>query len=83
MLEQPYRFVPAEARIGDALTKDERRIIGAMVESHLVEGRQDLAPGKPLVFGQSITDSCLGWDESVRLLEGLADAVKERRKHSR
>jgi 3-deoxy-7-phosphoheptulonate synthase len=54
-----------------------------MVESHLVEGRQDLAPGKPLVFGQSITDSCLGWDESVSLLEGLADAVKERRRHSR
>ena len=69
--------------IGRQVAGGERRIIGAMVESHLVEGRQDLAPGKPLVFGQSITDSCLGWDESVRLLEHLAEAVKERRKQSR
>ena len=71
------------ADIGRQIAGGERRIIGAMVESHLVEGRQDLVPGKPLVFGQSITDSCLGWDESARLLQGLADAVKERRKHSR
>ena len=51
-----------------------------MVESHLVEGRQDLEPGRPLAFGQSITDACLGWDDSVSLLTSLADAVKERRK---
>jgi 3-deoxy-7-phosphoheptulonate synthase len=70
------------ADIGRQIALGERRIVGAMVESHLVEGRQDLAPGKPLVFGQSITDSCLGWDESARLLEGLADAVKGRRKRS-
>ena len=43
----------------------ERRIVGVMVESHLVEGRQELEPGKPLKFGQSITDACLGWDDSV------------------
>src|SRR5512134_589915 len=79
-----YRRQAAVASdIGRQVAGGERRIIGTMVESHLVEGRQDLAPGKPLVFGQSITDSCLGWDESVRLLEHLADAVKERRKHSR
>jgi 3-deoxy-7-phosphoheptulonate synthase len=77
------RQAAVAADIGRQIARGERRIIGAMVESHLVEGRQDLAPGKPLVFGQSITDSCLGWDESVRLLEGLAEAVKERRKHSR
>jgi 3-deoxy-7-phosphoheptulonate synthase len=71
------------ADIGRQIAGGERRIIGAMVESHLVEGRQDLVPGGALTFGLSITDSCLGWDESVRLLEGLADAVKERRKHSR
>jgi 3-deoxy-7-phosphoheptulonate synthase len=51
-----------------------------MVESHLVEGRQDLEAGKPLTFGQSITDACLGWDDSVKLLDGLAAAVRERRK---
>jgi 3-deoxy-7-phosphoheptulonate synthase len=50
-----------------------------MVESHLVEGRQELTAGKALTFGQSITDACLGWDESVQLLEGLAQAVRKRR----
>jgi 3-deoxy-7-phosphoheptulonate synthase len=54
-----------------------------MVESHLVEGRQDLEPGRPLVFGQSITDACLGCDDSVKLLEGLAEAVRTRRKRSK
>ena len=57
----------------------ERRIIGAMVESHLVEGRQDLESGKPLKFGQSITDACLGWEDSTAVLETLAEAVKARR----
>jgi len=77
------RQAAVAADIGRQIAGGERRIIGAMVESHLVEGRQELAPGKPLVFGQSITDSCLGWDESVGLLEGLAESVKERRRHSR
>jgi 3-deoxy-7-phosphoheptulonate synthase len=71
-----YRRQAAVASdIGRQVAGGERRIIGAMVESHLVEGRQDLAPGKPLVFGQSITDSCLGWDESVRLLEHLGEGA--------
>jgi 3-deoxy-7-phosphoheptulonate synthase len=59
----------------------ESRIVGVMVESHLVGGRQDLAPGKPLAYGQSITDSCLGWDDSVKLLERLAAGVRGRRLH--
>jgi 3-deoxy-7-phosphoheptulonate synthase len=58
----------------------ERRIVGAMIESHLVEGRQELTPGKPLQYGQSVTDACLGWKDSLDLLEELAGAVKERRK---
>jgi 3-deoxy-7-phosphoheptulonate synthase len=57
----------------------EQRIIGVMIESHLFGGRQDLVPGKPLVYGQSITDGCLGWDESVGTLESLAEAVRARR----
>jgi len=64
------------AQIGEA----SRKIVGVMVESHLVEGRQELQPGKPLQFGQSITDACLGWDDSVALLDTLADAVKARRR---
>ena len=61
------------------LTAGENRIIGAMVESHLVEGRQNLEPGKPLERGQSITDACLGWEDSVTLMEVLAQGVRARR----
>ena len=44
-----------------------------MIESNLVAGRQDLVPGKPLTYGQSITDGCIGWDTTVEVLERLAD----------
>ncbi|MBV7296531.1 3-deoxy-7-phosphoheptulonate synthase AroG [Enterovibrio paralichthyis] len=54
-------------------------IFGVMIESHLVEGRQDLVDGKAPVYGQSITDACIGWDDTEKLLNQLADAVKERR----
>jgi len=54
-----------------------------MVESNLVEGRQELTPGKPLKFGQSVTDACLGWDDSTKVLEALAEGVRKRRKRGR
>ncbi|HKU13672.1 MAG TPA: 3-deoxy-7-phosphoheptulonate synthase [Steroidobacteraceae bacterium] len=57
----------------------ERRIAGVMVESHLVAGRQDLTPGRPLTYGQSITDGCIDWTTSVGVLERLAKAVEKRR----
>uniref|UniRef100_UPI00333FF3A7 3-deoxy-7-phosphoheptulonate synthase AroG n=1 Tax=Castellaniella defragrans TaxID=75697 RepID=UPI00333FF3A7 len=57
----------------------DTRIFGVMVESHLVGGRQDLVPGRPLVYGQSITDGCIDWDTSVTVLERLAAAVAARR----
>ncbi len=60
----------------------ETRIIGAMIESHLVAGRQDLVPGQPLAYGQSITDGCIGWDSSVAVLERLAAAVRRRRERN-
>ena len=44
-----------------------------------MEGRQELGTGQGLVFGQSVTDPCLGWDDSVKLLEGLAEGVRRRR----
>jgi len=50
-----------------------------MVESHLKAGRQDLVPGKALVYGQSVTDACIGWEDSRALLDTLADAVRQRR----
>ncbi|MFO0746517.1 MAG: 3-deoxy-7-phosphoheptulonate synthase [Myxococcota bacterium] len=56
------------------------QIFGVMLESHLVGGRQDPTPGVPLRYGQSITDACLGWDDTVPVLEELADAVRARRR---
>jgi 3-deoxy-7-phosphoheptulonate synthase len=57
----------------------DTRIVGVMVESHLIAGRQDLIPGQPLVYGQSITDGCIDWDSSVQVLQRLSQAVKARR----
>ncbi|MCK6411457.1 MAG: 3-deoxy-7-phosphoheptulonate synthase AroG [Azonexus sp.] len=57
----------------------EERIMGVMVESHLVEGRQDLVPGQPLTYGQSVTDACIHWEDSVRVMDQLAAAVRARR----
>jgi 3-deoxy-7-phosphoheptulonate synthase len=54
----------------------ERRIVGLMLESNLVAGAQKLIPGAPLTHGQSITDACLGWDETAGLLAELAAAVR-------
>ncbi len=65
--------------VAGQIARGERRLIGAMIESHLVSGRQDLKPGEDLVYGQSITDACIAWDDSVPLLHGLAAAVRERR----
>ncbi len=65
--------------VAGQIARGDMRIIGAMIESHLVGGRQDLVPGKPLTYGQSITDACLAWEDSVPLLEQLAEAVRERR----
>ena len=50
-----------------------------MIESNLVGGRQDHVPGKPLVYGQSVTDACLGWDESSQVIRRLSDCVRMRR----
>jgi 3-deoxy-7-phosphoheptulonate synthase len=65
--------------IAQQIEAGDRRIGGLMVESHLVAGRQDLVPGKPLVYGQSITDACIDWDASVKVLDRLAKAVVVRR----
>jgi len=65
--------------VAGQLAKGDRRIVGVMVESHLNAGRQDLVPGQKLQYGVSITDACLGWDDTVKLLDTLADAVRRRR----
>jgi 3-deoxy-7-phosphoheptulonate synthase len=63
-------------------TGDER-IVGVMIESNLVGGSQPLIAGRPLVYGQSVTDGCIDWDTSVAVLEDLADAVTARRRRLR
>ncbi|WP_225765945.1 3-deoxy-7-phosphoheptulonate synthase [Stenotrophomonas sp. Marseille-Q4652] len=68
--------------IAAQLRAGEQRIVGVMVESHLVAGRQDLVEGQPLVYGQSITDGCIDWDSSVQVLRALADAVRARRQQA-
>ncbi len=77
--KKPENQVPVCADIARQIAAGDGRIAGVMVESHLVAGRQDLVPGKALTYGQSVTDGCVGWDESVGILEGLAQAVRERR----
>lgn len=65
--------------IAGQMETGESRITGVMIESNLVAGRQDLGKGKKLVYGQSITDGCLGWDDTEFMLRRLAQAVDTRR----
>jgi len=57
----------------------ENRIIGVMLESHLVEGRQDVIAGQSLTYGQSITDACISWEGTETCLSKLAAGVRRRR----
>ena len=72
---QPKVIADIARQVGDG----DRRIVGVMIESNLVAGRQDLVPGRPLTYGQSITDGCIDWDTTVAVLERLAAAAVERR----
>src|SRR6266705_2712627 len=73
------RQIDVAREVARQVAAGEDRVIGVMVESHLKAGRQDLVPGKPLVYGQSITDACIGWEDSVPVLKNLAEAVRKRR----
>jgi len=81
--KDPRNQTRVAASVSEQLAEGQRAIIGLMIESHLIAGRQDLRPGVPLCYGQSVTDGCLGWDDSTKLLDGLAHAVRQRRKHPR
>ena len=78
--KNPQNQIPVTLDIATQVASGEERIVGVMVESHLVAGRQDLTPGCTLTYGQSITDGCIGWEDTERLLEALAQAVRARRK---
>ena len=65
--------------IAGQIERGDRRIVGTMIESHLVAGKQALVPGAPLVYGQSITDGCIDWTTTEHVLDRLAIAVRARR----
>jgi 3-deoxy-7-phosphoheptulonate synthase len=60
-----------------------RYIFGIMIESHLIGGRQDVRTGEALTYGQSVTDACLAWDDTLPVLDDLAKAVRARREKAR
>lgn len=76
-----YRLQSDVARdVAAQIAAGDQRIFGVMVESHLKAGRQELEAGRPLEYGLSITDPCLGWEESIALLDTLAEGVRARRR---
>jgi 3-deoxy-7-phosphoheptulonate synthase len=66
------------ADVGGQIANGNDAIVGVMLESFLVAGRQDLRPGVEVRYGQSITDACIGWETTVEVLEGLAESVRAR-----
>jgi 3-deoxy-7-phosphoheptulonate synthase len=77
-LKDYRRQAEVAASIGAQVRSGSWHIFGAMIESHLVEGRQDYVPGKPAVYGQSITDSCISLEQTEPILEQLAAAQAAR-----
>ena len=75
----PDRQRLAAADVAGQIAAGNRAIVGVMLESFLVWGRQELDSGRPLTYGQSITDSCMDWNATVEVLDGLAAAVRARR----
>jgi 3-deoxy-7-phosphoheptulonate synthase len=75
----PARQIDAAGEIGDQIGEGNRAIVGVMLESFRGAGRQDLDGAPALAYGQSITDPCIAWDDTVAVLEGLAAAVRRRR----
>jgi len=77
--KQHERQIAVAADVGAQIASGDERIFGAMLESHINAGRQDLVPGAPLEYGVSITDACIGWDATLGVLDKLAEAVRARR----
>jgi 3-deoxy-7-phosphoheptulonate synthase len=77
--KNPQRQIDVGHDVAAQIAGGDGSIFGVMIESHLKAGRQDLLPGKELEYGVSITDACVGWEESRALLDVLGDAVRQRR----
>lgn len=73
------RQVDVNENIAAQIAAGDKRIMGIMLESHLVEGRQDVVKVDDLVYGQSITDACISWENTLPALQKLAEAVQQRR----
>jgi 3-deoxy-7-phosphoheptulonate synthase len=73
------RQIAVAEDVATQIAGGETRVFGVMLESALKGGRQDLVPGRPLVYGQSVTDACISWEDSVPVLDRLARAVRDRR----
>ncbi len=73
------RQIDVARDVAGQVAAGNRHIIGAMIESHIVGGRQDVQDPCTLTYGQSITDACIGWEDSVRVIHDLAGAVRARR----
>ncbi|MFZ2168332.1 MAG: 3-deoxy-7-phosphoheptulonate synthase AroG [Methylococcaceae bacterium] len=78
-LKQCQRQLIVGEDVCGQIANGDHRIMGVMIESHLKAGSQKVIPGQPLVYGQSITDGCLSWDDTAPLLRDLASAVRKRR----
>ena len=75
-----YQRQPVVARAAaEQVAGGSAAICGVMLESHLLSGRQDRTSGRPLKYGQSITDACISWEDTAPVLEELAEAVQKRR----
>jgi len=77
--KQHEKQIEVSADVGRQMAAGDERIFGVMVESHLNGGRQDLAPGKELAYGVSITDACIDWTTTEGVLRQLAADVQKRR----
>jgi len=77
--KNPEQQIPVCAAIAQQIEQGDKRIIGVMIESHLVGGRQELKPAEQLTYGQSITDGCIDWDQTQQLLNLLGNATRARR----
>jgi 3-deoxy-7-phosphoheptulonate synthase len=78
-LKQCQRQLIVGEDVSEQIANGDHRIMGVMIESHLKAGNQKVVEGQPLVYGQSITDACLSWDDTVPLLRELARSVQKRR----
>jgi len=77
--KQYQRQIEVGADVAQQIGGGSRSVFGVMIESHLCAGSQKVVAGQPLTYGQSITDACLGWEDTKPLLEQLANAVEQRR----